>query len=75
MRPPGRGSRSSGANSTRRARGPGEFDRVTFAPWRIRAVWLGGILRRALGTPHWARLDRTRVVALLGPRGAGTGEW
>jgi len=30
---------------------PGEYDRVTFAPWRIRAAWLGGTLRPALGPP------------------------
>ncbi len=46
---------------------PGEYDRVTFAPWRIRAAWLGGTLRRALGTPAWTRLDRAGVAALLGP--------
>lgn len=34
---------------------PEEYDRVTFAPWRSRAAWLGGTLRRALGTPAWAR--------------------
>ncbi len=38
--------------------GRGKDDRVTFAPWRIRATWLGGTLRRALGAPAWARLDR-----------------
>jgi len=47
--PPGRGA-------------PGEYDRVTFTPWRIRAAWLGGTLRWALGTPAWARLDRVGVV-------------
>jgi len=45
---------------------PGEYDRVTFAPWRSRAAWLGGTLRRALGTPDWARLDRAAVAALFG---------
>jgi len=59
--PPGRGA-------------PGEYDRVTFTPWRIRAAWLGGTLRWALGTPAWARLDRVGVAALLGPM-ADAGEW
>ncbi len=54
---------------------PTEYDRVTFAPWRIRAAWLEGTLRRALGTPDWARLDRAAVAALLGPFAASPGDW
>ncbi len=57
-----------------RAGAPAEYDRVTFAPWRIRAAWLGGTLRRALGTPDWARLDRAAAAALLGQPAAGAGE-
>jgi len=56
-----------------RAGAPAEYDRVTFAPWRSRAAWLGGTLRRALGTPHWARLDQAAVAALLGQPAAGAG--
>lgn len=52
---------------------PAEYDRVTFAPWRIRVAWPGGTLRRALGTPEWARLDRAAVAALLGQSAAGAG--
>ncbi len=51
-----------------------EYDRVTFAPWRSRVDWVGGTLRRALGTPAWARLDRAAVAALLGQPAAGAGE-
>ncbi len=53
---------------------PAEYDRVTFASWRIRVAWLGGALRRALGTPEWARLDRAAVAALLGEGVASAGE-
>src|SRR3954454_11418382 len=35
---------------------PGEYDEVTFDPWRIRVIWLGGVRRRALGAPAWHRL-------------------
>ncbi len=60
--PPGRGM-------------PGEYDRVTFTPWRIQVAWLGGTLRRALGTPAWVRLDRAGVAALLGSPAPGAGAW
>ncbi len=53
----------------------GEYARVTFAPWRIRAAWPGGTRRRALGTPDWARLDRAGVAALLGVSAASAGAW
>ncbi len=51
------------------------YARVTFAPWRIRAAWLGGTLQRALGTPDWARLDRAAVAALLGLAAARDEAW
>ncbi len=54
---------------------PGEYDRVTFDPWRIRTTWLGGTLRRALGTPDWARLDRAAVATLLGLAAARDEAW
>ncbi len=50
---------------------PAEYDRVTFAPWRIRATWLGGTLRQALGTPDWVRVDHAGVAALLEQPEAG----
>jgi len=58
-----------------RAGAPAGYDRVTFAPWRIRVDWVGGTLRRALGTPEWARLDRAAVAALLGPSAPSAGQW
>jgi hypothetical protein len=44
----------------------GECDEVTFHPWRIRVVWLGGERRRALGTPQWhaVRQAEARTLAL-----------
>lgn len=42
----------------------GECDEVTFHPWRIRAVWLGGTRRRALGTPQWRALRQAEARTL-----------
>ncbi len=53
---------------------PGEYDRVTFTPWRGRVAWPGGTPRRALGTPAWARLDPAAVAALLGTHAASAGD-
>jgi hypothetical protein len=49
---------------------PAMCDEVTFAPWRIRAAWLGGTLRRTLGTPHWRALSQPEALALA----AGTAQ-
>jgi len=42
----------------------GECDEVTFHPWRIRAVRLGGTRRRALGTPQWRALRQAEARTL-----------
>lgn len=50
---------------------PGEYDRVTFAPWRIRAAWLGATMRPTFGTPAWARPEQRGMVTPPGRRTGG----
>jgi len=42
----------------------GEYDEVTFVPWRIRVVGSEGARRRALGAPRWRPLSRAEAAAL-----------
>jgi hypothetical protein len=43
-----------------------EYDRVSFATWTPRRVWLGGRARVSLGAPAWRPLPRHEVAALIG---------
>jgi hypothetical protein len=42
------------------------WDRVTFASWTPRKIWLGGRERISLGAPTWRSMPREEVVALIG---------
>lgn len=47
-------------------RGKPTYDRVTFASWTPRRVWLGGQARLSLGEPEWKHLPDDEVRRLLG---------
>lgn len=49
-----------------RVRERASYDRVTFASWRPRRVWLHGQERRSLGEPEWRHMPDSEVRALLG---------
>ncbi len=42
------------------------WDRITFALWSPRRVWLGGRERLGLGDPSWHHLPSEEVAALIG---------
>lgn len=42
------------------------WDRVSFASWSPRRVWLGGQERVSLGEPEWRHLPTEEVAALIG---------
>jgi len=50
----------------RGTRQPPQFDRVGFASWSPRRVWLGGQARLSLGEPDWRPLPIHEVVQLIG---------
>lgn len=47
----------------------GSYDQVTFASWNPRLVREHGKQRISFGEPHWRRLHRDEVVALIGEDG------
>jgi hypothetical protein len=47
-------------------RGHPRFDRVTFASWAPRRIWLGGQARISLGEPTWEPAPLPEVAALIG---------
>jgi hypothetical protein len=47
-------------------RGKPTYDRVAFASWSPRKVWLGGQERLSLAEPDWRHLPEAEVRALLG---------
>jgi hypothetical protein len=42
------------------------WDRVSFASWAPRRVWIGGQERLSLGAPEWRPLPREAVLVLIG---------
>ncbi len=42
------------------------WDRIDFASWSPRKVWLGGRERVSLGEPTWRPMPREEVAGLIG---------